>query len=73
MVLTGLNMLPVMLVCSMDGNVGWLVHHVGPEGTISTATAWIAMKFGTDICGVQRMNTNYFSSPLAFYLAPPVG
>lgn len=36
--------------------VNQFVHHFGPDSNIS----WIAMKFGTDIHGTQRMNLNDF-------------
>ncbi len=33
---------------------------------------WIAMKFGTDIHGAQRMSPNVFVDSLTCLLAPPV-
>ncbi len=41
-------------------------HHFGPNGNISTPIQWIAMKFGTDIYGAQRMNPSYFGNPPSF-------
>ncbi len=33
-----------------------LVHHLGPDGNISTTIKLITMKFGIEIHGPQRMN-----------------
>ncbi len=38
--------------------VGFSFHNFGPDWNISTTVEWIAMKFGADIHGPQRMNPN---------------
>ncbi len=35
----------------MDASVDQSVHHFSPDWNISTAIAWIAIKFGSDIRG----------------------
>lgn len=52
-----------MLVC-------WLVHPFDPDWNISTTTGGIAVKFGTDIHGLQRIKPNDFDNPMTLRLAP---
>ncbi len=40
-------------------------------GFVSKTTEWVAMKFGTDVHGAQRMYPYAFNDPLTFHLAPP--
>lgn len=34
----------------------WSVYHFSLDGNILTTTAWIIMKFCTEMCGLHRMN-----------------
>ncbi len=40
---------------------------------MSTTIGWIAVRFGADIHGSQRMNPNDFGDHLTFPPAPPMG
>lgn len=68
-----LKFLHVQTIClhehgSGDGNGNWLVHYFGPDLNISLAVGCIAMRFGTGIQGLQRMNANDLSDPLTLPL-----
>ncbi len=41
---------------SMDGSVGWLVHHFSLDWNISTPSTWITITFCADSHGHQRIN-----------------
>lgn len=49
-------------------SVGRLVRHIGLDWNISTNTEWIAMKFGKDIHGAQRIHPNDFGDLPTFHL-----
>lgn len=38
---------------------------------ISATIGWISIKFGPDVCDVQRMDSSDFNDPLTFPLVPP--